>query len=57
MSRRPAHFTEADLRRAAKVAKEQGVTIVIDTDGKAWVSADPIPAKNRPTPQKREIVL
>lgn len=33
MSRRPALFTEADLRRAAKVAKELGLAVEVLTDG------------------------
>lgn len=33
MSRRPARFTEADLRRAAKVAKELGMAVEAYPDG------------------------
>jgi hypothetical protein len=33
MSRRPARFTEADIRRAAKVAKQLGMAVEIKPDG------------------------
>ncbi len=33
MSRRPARCTEADIRRATKVAKEMGMTVNILPDG------------------------
>lgn len=33
MSRRPARFTEADLRRAAKVAKSLGMAVEAKADG------------------------
>lgn len=33
MSRRPATFTKADLSRAMKVARENGMTVEVQTDG------------------------
>jgi hypothetical protein len=33
MSRRPARVTEADIHRAAKVAKRVGMAVEIATDG------------------------
>lgn len=40
MSRRPARFTEADLNRAAKVAKRNGMVAVVRTDGAIEVRMD-----------------
>jgi hypothetical protein len=39
MSRRPARFTEADVRRAAKVAKQLGLAIEIAPDGTIRLTA------------------
>jgi hypothetical protein len=57
MSRRPARFTEADLRRATKIAIERGLEIAIDPNG--TIRLVPTAANNptKTTPTKREIVL
>jgi hypothetical protein len=39
MSRRPARFTEADIRRAAKVAKQLGLAVEIAPDGTIRLTA------------------
>ena len=39
MSRRPARFTEADVRRAAKVAKQLGLSVEIAPDGTIRLTA------------------
>ncbi len=47
MSRRPAKFTEADLRRAAKVAKAMGVAIIVQPDGSIRVDPNTLPPLTR----------
>ena len=39
MSRRPARFTEADIRRAAKVAKQLALAVEIAPDGTIRLTA------------------
>jgi hypothetical protein len=57
MSRRPARFTEADLRRAAKVAKMLGLAVEVAPDG--TIRLCPVIEANHSTasPLPREIVL
>lgn len=57
MSRRPARFTETDLKRAAKVAKALGVAIDIMPDGTIRVAPAPETASTPQTPPKRVSVL
>lgn len=50
MSRRPATFTKADLSRAMKVARENGMTVEVQADGTIRIvpiqkEADAKPAK------------
>jgi hypothetical protein len=54
MSRRPSRFTEADLNRAAKVAKKHGMAVEVTTDGTIRLSTD---VKESPPPVKRVPVL
>lgn len=49
MSRRPARFTEADIRRAGKVAKELGMEIAVELDGTICIR----PMENRVNPIER----
>jgi hypothetical protein len=57
MSRRPARVTEADIHRAAKVAKRVGMAVEIATDGTIRL----VPISEKEQEQKveldREIVL
>ena len=57
MSRRPARFTEADLRRATKIAKERGMEVEIAPDGTIRLvlaaAANPVKA----SPPAQQIVL
>jgi hypothetical protein len=57
MSRRPARVTEADIHRAAKVAKRVGMAVEIATDGTIRL----LPISEKEQEQKveldREIVL
>lgn len=57
MSRRPARFTEADLRRAAKVAKAMGVTVVLEGGTVRVIPTDSPTPKQEPIGEEREIVL
>ncbi len=56
MSRRPARFTEADLRRAAKVAIELGMTVSVTPDG-TIILAPAVITPAEASPPEREIVL
>lgn len=60
MSRRPARFTEADIRRAIKVAKREGAGVVeIKPDGTISVSLSPTLTEEQEIAEakSREIVL
>jgi hypothetical protein len=60
MSRAPARFTEADLRRAIKVAKREGAGgVEIKPDGTIAVSLSPTLTEDQEIAEarKREIVL
>lgn len=60
MSRAPARFTEADLRRAVKVAKREGAGLVeIKPDGTITVSLSPTLTDDQEIEiaKRKEIVL
>jgi hypothetical protein len=57
MSRRPARFTEADVRRAAKVAKQLGLSVEIATDGTIRLAPAAVTNPTTAPPTDREIVL
>jgi hypothetical protein len=57
MSRRPARFTEADVRRAAKVAKQLGLAVEIAPDGTIRLVPETVTKGTEAAPQEREIVL
>lgn len=52
MSRRPARCTEADIRRAAKVAKEMGMAVDILPDGTIRIGERP-PDSDAPAPHAK----
>jgi hypothetical protein len=57
MSRRPARFTEADVRRAAKVAKQLGLAVEIAPDGTIRLAPANVTKATDAAPLGREIVL
>lgn len=57
MSRCPAKFTQADVARAIRAAKQEGAPgIDVLPDGTIWVLLSP-PDGERPVDQRNEIVL
>lgn len=54
MSRTPARFTQADLARAMKVARAEGMTVRIEPDG-SFVIVPVEAAKSREVDYKGEI--
>lgn len=57
MSRRAARFTEADVRRAAKVAKQLGLAVEIAMDGTIRLVPATVTKDTEAAPLDREIVL
>ena len=57
MSRRPARFTEADVRRAAKVAKQLGLAVEITPDGTIRLAPAAVTKPLEASPNVGEIVL
>ena len=57
MSRRPARFTEADVRRAAKVAKQLGLAVEITPDGTIRLAPATVTTPAEASRPEREIVL
>lgn len=58
MSRRPALFTEADLRRAGRVAKELGMEVQVLPDGAIRLYTPESVDKSKPRVEpERRIVL
>ena len=57
MSRRPARFTEADIRRAGKVAKQLGLAVEIAPDGTIRLVPASVTNSGEASPPEREIVL
>ena len=57
MSRRPARFTEADIRRAAKVAKQLCLAVEIAPDGTIRLVPAAVTNSSMAAPPEREIVL
>lgn len=60
MSRRPARFTEADLRRALKAAKKYGDNLAVDVLPDGTIRIAPVPPQDGQSPapsEKRRIVL
>lgn len=57
MSRRPARFTEADVRRAAKVAKQLGLSVEIAPDGTIRIAPATVTSPENAPLAGKEIVL
>jgi hypothetical protein len=57
MSRRPARFTEADVRRAAKVAMQLGLSVEIAPDGTIRLAPAAVTTPAEASRPEREIVL
>lgn len=62
MSRRPAHFTQADIARAIRAIKQTGapfVTVEIMLDGTVRLTpmSEPQKAQDGEVAERREIVL
>lgn len=57
MARRPSRFTEADVRRAAKVAKQFGLSVEIMPDGTIRLAPVALTKPLEASPIVGEIVL
>jgi hypothetical protein len=57
MSRRPARFTQAELRRAYAIAKAENARVEIEEGVIRLVPIESPPPKPEPVAEKRRIVL
>lgn len=57
MSRRPARCTEADIRRAVKVADGRMAVDILPDGTIRLIPIEALPAKQQPLGEDREIVL
>lgn len=57
MSRRPATFTQADVARAIRAAKQEGAAEVVVECGKIVIRLKPSTGEETPLAPEREIAL